>query len=62
MIQNMPFSRVLGSMIMGDGNCAEVAWSFLGLSMPAWTLGWYLMLGLIGLYFGWRSPQRLMAD
>jgi disulfide bond formation protein DsbB len=58
MIQTMPFSKVLASMIMGDGNCAEVAWSFLGLSMPAWTLGWYLALGLVGLYFGWRGSRH----
>ena len=24
--------------IQGDGNCAEVMWSFLGISIPGWTL------------------------
>jgi disulfide bond formation protein DsbB len=50
--------KVLAGMIMGDGNGAEVACSFLGLSMPAWTMGWYLALGLVGLYFGWRGSRH----
>ncbi len=28
----------LAAMLKGDGNCAEVVWSFLGLSIPEWTL------------------------
>ena len=24
--------------ITGDGNCAEVLWSFMGISIPGWTL------------------------
>ena len=24
--------------IQGDGNCAEVLWNFLGISIPGWTL------------------------
>jgi disulfide bond formation protein DsbB len=31
-----------------------VDWTFLGLSMPGWTLIWFLGLGLGTLYFTWR--------
>jgi protein dithiol:quinone oxidoreductase len=27
-----------------SGDCTEIDWVFLGLSMPAWTLIWYVLL------------------
>jgi len=41
MLDTMPFSQVLAEVFYGSGECAEVGWSFLGLSMPAWTFVWY---------------------
>lgn len=41
MLDTMPFTQVLKEVFYGSGECAEVAWSFLGLSMPGWTLVWY---------------------
>lgn len=46
MLETAPFLDVLKTVLLGDGNCADVQWSFLGLSMPAWTLLWFLGLGL----------------
>ncbi len=39
----------------GTGDCATVDWTFLGLSMPSWTLIWYLALAAGALYFGFRA-------
>ena len=41
MLETMPFTQVLSQVFYGSGECAEVFWSFLGLSMPGWTLLWY---------------------
>ncbi|HKF93585.1 MAG TPA: disulfide bond formation protein B, partial [Gammaproteobacteria bacterium] len=38
----------------GSGECAKVNWMFLGLSMPAWVLLWFMLLGGIGLWVNWR--------
>ena len=38
MIDVFPFADVLRAMVLGTGNCAEVVWRFLGLSIPAWSL------------------------
>ena len=35
-------------LLQGDGNCAEVQWTFLSLSIPAWTLLCFLFLALLG--------------
>jgi disulfide bond formation protein DsbB len=37
-LDNFPLSDALGLIFKGSGECAKVDWTFLGLSMPAWTL------------------------
>ena len=34
----MELSDALSMLLQGDGNCAEVQWTLLGLSIPGWTL------------------------
>jgi disulfide bond formation protein DsbB len=41
MLDTMPFMQVLSEVFYGSGECAEVYWRFLGLSMPGWTFVWY---------------------
>ena len=38
MLDAFPLSEVLAVVLTGSGECAEISWSFLGLSMPAWVL------------------------
>ncbi len=42
MLETLPFTEVLSEVFRGSGECAEVDWTFLGLSMPGWTFLWYL--------------------
>lgn len=50
-----PFFEAVTILFRGDGNCAEVDWQFLGLSMPAWVL-----IAFIGLFLvnGWQLVRR----
>lgn len=50
----MPLTEVISTVLRGDGNCAEVSWRFLSLSIPAWTLIMFVLLGLTGLIRNWR--------
>jgi disulfide bond formation protein DsbB len=38
MLETLPFSETLRLVMMGDGNCADIHWTFLGLSIPEQTL------------------------
>lgn len=38
MFENFPFQQAVQLLFMGDGNCAEIGWTFLGQSIPFWTL------------------------
>lgn len=58
MLETLPFTEALVKVFTGSGECAEVSWTFLGLSMPAWALIWFLGLGCWALLFGWKSTRR----
>ncbi len=38
MIEAFPLSDIIKELLHGSGDCAEVVWQFMGLSMPAWSL------------------------
>lgn len=48
MLENFPLSEAINMVLRGSGECAEVAWIFLGLSIPAWTLLAFILLAGIG--------------
>jgi disulfide bond formation protein DsbB len=48
MWENFPLADVIDMVFKGSGECADVDWSFLGLSMPAWVLIAVLGLGIFG--------------
>lgn len=41
-LDNMPMMKTLELLFKGDGNCAEVHWRFLGLSIGEWSLAWFI--------------------
>lgn len=48
-MQNFPMMEALQVLLRGDGNCSEVTWMFIGLSMPAWVLIIFVGLGLFAI-------------
>lgn len=44
MLEVLPLSDVLVAMTSGTGDCAEVSWSLLGISIPGWALLGFLVL------------------
>jgi disulfide bond formation protein DsbB len=44
MIENFPLYEVLPKVFRGSGDCGAIDWSFLGLTMPAWALVWFVLL------------------
>ena len=54
MFDAFPLKDALRLLLRGDGNCATVDWSFLGLSIPAWTLAAFAGFALLVAWTGWR--------
>lgn len=44
LIQYFPWKDVLHALFWGSGDCANVSWSWLGLSMPAWSALYFIFM------------------
>lgn len=58
MIRKFPLPQALEKILSGGGECAEVGWTFLGLSIAGWSLVWFVLLGLFALYLTWLGSGR----
>ena len=54
MLDAMPIGGVIRTVMTGSGECANVDWAFLGLSMPAWSLVWFMLLAAWAAYAAFR--------
>jgi len=54
MMEVNPLTDVIRQVLTGSGECAKVDWTFLGLSMPAWSLLWFIALALLVLSAAFR--------
>jgi len=58
-LERYALTDALGLVLSGSGECAEVQWTFLGLSIPGWTLVVFATLLACGLYLGlWPRARR----
>ena len=55
LLDNFPLMDALSVLLRGDGNCAEVTWTFLGVSIAGWTL--VAFVGLVGFNL-WQVLRR----
>lgn len=59
MLQSLPLSDSLPMLFRGDGDCAKVDWSFLGLSIAEWALASFTLIALLSLWQMLRkNPER----
>lgn len=54
MLDLMPLTGVIRKVLTGSGECARVDWTFLGMSMPEWSLLCFVTLGLWTLYAAFK--------
>ena len=45
-------------VLASSGECTDIDWSFAGLSMPAWVLVWFVLLGGLAVYANWSRVTR----
>ncbi len=58
--ENFPLLDTIKLMLNGTGDCAEVLWTFLGLSIPGWTLVAFLGLATLSLLQQWNKPKIIL--
>lgn len=57
MLEAFPLSETLALVFRGSGECAEVQWTFLALSIPEWTLLIFLGFAALGVYLFATRPS-----
>lgn len=57
MMEYLPLRETLSMVLGGSGECAEVDWALLGLSMPAWVFIALAVVGGAGLVLNWRLAR-----
>ena len=53
--ETMGTPDLVRQVLTGTGDCGAVDWTFLGLSMPWWSLVWFVLLAAWGLFAAFRK-------
>jgi protein dithiol:quinone oxidoreductase len=54
MRETLPLAELVSKVLRGSGECANIDWTLLGLSMPAWVLISFVALALWAGYAAFR--------
>jgi len=60
--KHFPLSETIRLLLSGTGECSEVLWTFLGLSIPAWTLVAFLGLAVWCFWNSWCNVAERRAS
>ena len=60
MLDTLPMSEVLKEVLHGSGECAEVSWQFLSLSMPVWMLFIFSVFLILSIYPLFKRDKNLI--
>ena len=50
LMESQPWLQVFQNVLQGSGECAEVGWTFLRLSIAEWTLICFLLFAIMALF------------
>jgi disulfide bond formation protein DsbB len=50
MLDTLPFSDTFAIVMMGDGNCADTVWTFMGFSIPEQTFALFFVVTIVCLW------------
>ena len=62
MLDSMPLLQFADTILNGSGECADIQWSFLGFSIPEWTLVLFVVFLIISmaLFFSRSAKDRIL--
>ena len=63
LMRYFPWKDILHALFWGAGDCGEVKWQWLGLSMPAWSALYFLLIGVLSviLVYGLRRESKRVS-
>ena len=66
LIEALPMKTVFQQVLSGSGECAEIDWTFLGFSLPVWSLVFFSVLLVIAIWqlvrtYPYETPSKLTS-
>jgi len=61
MMEAFPLMQTIKTVLAGSGECAEVLWQFLGLSMPEWMVIVFIVMTLLCLRLLLRKERNYFS-
>lgn len=58
MLDRFPLVEAFAKIFRGSGECAEVGWKLLGLSVAEWSLVWFILLGAWAVYIAGAARRQ----
>ena len=58
MLNKFPLTQALEKVFRGSGECADVSWTLMGLSIAEWSLIWLLLLGVLAITIAVAARKR----
>lgn len=55
MMEAFPFQKMITTVLRGSGECADIQWSLLGLTIPGWVLVTFIFVILFQLLQLWKG-------
>lgn len=58
LLDTLPLWDVFEQIFRGSGQCADISWSFMGFTMPEWTLAIFSGFTLLLMHSLWQAFRR----
>ncbi|KAF1709485.1 disulfide bond formation protein B [Pseudoxanthomonas kalamensis DSM 18571] len=56
--ESVGWLEAVRQVMTATGSCGTIDWTFLGLTMPGWSLVWFVLLAAWAIYAAWK-PRPL---
>jgi len=61
LVHYFPWQTVAKALFWGAGDCAEVTWSMLGISMAGWSAMYFLFMAIVGVFLFIRTKSTSLV-
>ena len=58
LLEAFPLTKIFPMIFRGTGDCSEVPWTFMGMSLAAWALAWFTTFMVSIILFGYLKQLR----
>lgn len=58
LIHYFPWHETVRALVWGSGNCTEIRWTWLGLSIPSWSIVYFVCIAIATVIAYFKKPNE----